>query len=417
VAVKKSNFRRLLSTVETLADLGPEITAERDFSETATTTLALVIQAVAAREGALFTFTDRPAMLSSVAASGFALFPDTAVIPLLPKHVHALLTAGGPQAVSSKTTDTYLSSNGNVAPELFKCIVPLKVGAKLVGLIALGRREGDAGYEADEFEILGLLSTYVALAVHNHTLLQSLQGRVSENLRLLASLHSFYDHTLQAFATAIDVKDLHLRGHSQRVAHYAAGMGEALGLGEHELVGLRAAGYLHDIGKVTVDKNILGKPSTLDAREFREVIDHTTIGHQIVQGVQFPWPQIPEVVRWHHERADGTGYPDRLHAEELSLQVRILAVADTFDAMTSDRAHRPSFSLGEALSELVRMTPQKYDANIVQAMLVQVRRDAVGRGTTTFLDPHIVCNIGVPDIDHMAATVHHKATGGRHYLT
>ena len=417
MAVKKSNFRRLLSTVETLADLGPEITAERDFCQTAAATLALVMQAVAVREGVLFTFTDRPAMLTSLAASGFALFPDTAVIPLLPKHVHALMTAGGPQAVSSKATDTYLSSNGNVAPELFKCIVPLKVGAKLVGLIALGRREGDAAYETDTFEVLELLSTYVALPVHNHTLTQSLHSRVSENLRLLASLHNFYDHTLQAFATAIDVKEFHLRGHSQRVAQYSAGMGEAMGLGEHEVAGLRAAGYLHDIGKVTVDKYILGKPSTLDANEFREVVDHTTIGHQIVQGVQFPWPQIPEVVRWHHERADGTGYPDRLHADELSLQVRILAVADTFDAMTSDRAHRPSFSLGEALSELVRMTPQKYDPSVVQAMLVQVRRDAVGRGAITFLDPHVVCNIGVPDVDHLAATVLHKSTGARHYLT
>ena len=95
MAIQKSNFRRLLSTVETLADLGPEITAERDFPHTAAATLGLVMQTVGAREGALFIFSERPAMLSSVAASGFSLFPDTAVIPLLPKHVHALSTAGG----------------------------------------------------------------------------------------------------------------------------------------------------------------------------------------------------------------------------------------------------------------------------------------------------------------------------------
>ncbi len=402
--------------VETLADLGPEITAERDFPHTAAATLGLVMQTVGAREGALFIFSDRPAMLSSVAASGFSLFPDTAVIPLLPKHVHALSTAG-PQPITSRTWENFLSSNGNIAPELFRCIVPLKVGSKLVGVIALGRREADAQYDLEEFEGLSLLGHYVGLGLQNHSLSQSLEQRISDNLRLLASLHNFYDHTLHAFASAIDMKDPHLHGHSMRVGRYAAGLGEAIGMTEQEVAGLRAGGYLHDIGKVTVDKYIFSKAAALEPREFREVMDHTTIGHQIVHGVQFPWPQIPEIVRWHHERADGSGYPDRLRIDEVSLPVRIVAVADTLDAMTSERAYRPSLSVGEALSELVRLTPQKYDPSVVQALLIQVRRDAVGRNQTTFLDDNLVCNIAAPDVDHLAATVHHKATSGRFLLT
>jgi putative nucleotidyltransferase with HDIG domain len=417
VATQKTNFRRLLSTVETLAELGPEITAERDFPQTAAVLLGRVMQTVGAREGALFLFSDRPAMLSSVAVSGFSLFPDTAVIPLLPKHVHALSTAAGPQPITSRTCENFFSSNGNIAPELFRCIVPLKVGPKLVGAIALGRREGDGQYDLDEFETLGLLGHYVGLGLQNFTLSQSLQQRISENLRLVASLRNFYDHTLQAFANAIDVKDPHLHGHSLRVGRYAAGLGEAMGMTDQEVAGLRAGGYLHDIGKVTVDKHIFSKSTALEPREFREVVDHTTIGHQIVHGVQFPWPQIPEIVRWHHERADGSGYPDRLRIDEVSLPVRIVAVADSFDAMTSERAHRPSLSVGEALSELVRATPQKFDPSVVQALLIQVRRDAVGRNQTTFLDRNLVCNIAAPDVDHLAATVHHKATSGRRLLT
>jgi putative nucleotidyltransferase with HDIG domain len=416
VAIQKSNFRRLLSTVETLADLGPEITAERDFAQTAAATLGLVMQTVGAREGALFIFSERPAMLSSLASRGFSLFPDTAVIPLLPKHVHALATAARPQPISSQTFDTFLSSNGNIAPELFRCVVPLKVGSKLVGVIALGRREGDSQYELDELEALGLLGHYVGLGLQNFSLSQSLEQRISENLRLMASMHNFYDHTLNAFASAIDMKDPHLHGHSMRVGRYAAGLGQAIGMTDQEVAGLRAGGYLHDIGKVTVDKYIFSKAGALEPREFREVMDHTTIGHQIVHNVQFPWPQIPEIVRWHHERADGSGYPDRLRIDEVSLPVRIVAVADTFDAMTSDRAYRPSLSVGEVLSELVRMTPQKYDPSVVQALLIQVRRDAVGRNQTTFLDSNLVCNIAAPDVDHLAATVHHKATSGRYLL-
>jgi len=417
VAIQKTNFRRLLATVETLADLGPEITAEREFPHTASATLGLIMLAVGAREGALFIFKDRPAMLSSVAAAGFSLFPDAAIIPLLPKHVHALSTAPGPQPVSSANWENFLSSNGNIAPELFRCIVPLKVGSKLVGIIALGQREGDAAYDHEGFEALRLLGHYVALALQNYVLGQSLQQRITENLRMLASLHNFYDHTLHAFASAIDVKDPHLHGHSLRVGRYAAGLGQALGMTEQETAGLRAGGFLHDIGKVTVDKHIFSKAAALEPREFREVMDHTTIGHQIVHGVQFPWPQIPEIVRWHHERADGSGYPDRLRIDEVSLPVRIVAVADSFDAMTSDRAYRTSLPVGEALSELVRLTPQKFDPSVVQALLIQVRRDAVGRNQTTFLDENLVCNIAAPDVDHLAATVQHKATSGRFLLT
>ncbi len=412
---KQTDFRRLLLTFKTLAELGPELTAERDFRESARSMLTLLMQAVDAREGAIFMFSDRPAMLTSVAADGFSLFPEKAVIPLLPKHVHALTVSEMPQALSARSCEGFLSANGNVAPELFKCIQSLKVGNKLVGMIGLGRREGEALYHDEEFEALSLLATYVGLAVHNHALTETLQKRVAENLRLLASLHGFYEHTLQAFACAIDVKDPHMRGHSQRVARYAAGIAQAMGLDEKEVVGLRAAGYLHDVGKVTVDKYIFSKPGKLDPNEFREMADHTTIGHQIVHGVEFPWKEIPEVVRSHHERADGSGYPDKLHGNESSLPVRITAVADTFDAMTSERAHRHSLSVGEALSDMVRLTPTKYDSQVVQALLIQVRRDATGRNSPTFLDDHVPCSIAPTDVDHLAAMVHHRTNNGRVY--
>src|SRR5207253_1233922 len=84
-------------------------------------------------------------------------------------------------------------------------------------------------------------------------------------------------------------------------------IGDALGLDSNDVAAVRSAGYLHDIGKVAVDKRLFGKPTVLDAEEFQEMADHTTVGHQIVTGVQFPWPFVPEVVRWHHERADGSG--------------------------------------------------------------------------------------------------------------
>jgi putative nucleotidyltransferase with HDIG domain len=343
--------------------------------------------------------------------------PEPAFVPLLPKHVHALTAARGPIVLNSSTYSVFLSSNGNVAPELFKCIAPLRAAGKLAGVIALGRRPGDAQYESSELDAMELICSYVALAVQNHALTQTIAQRVSENLRLMASLHGFYDNALEAFATAIDVKHVNIHGHSLRVGRYASAIGEALGMEAGEVAGLRSAGYLHDIGKVAVDRRLFSKAGALDAEEFREMADHTVVGHQIVSSVQFPWPKIPEAVRWHHERSDGSGYPDALATDDLSMAVRIIGLADTFDAMTSARPYREPLSVGSALSELVRMAPQKYDPNVVQGLLIQVRRDAVGSNRVPLLADRTTVNIAASDIDHLAATLQHKVARGKAYST
>jgi HD-GYP domain-containing protein (c-di-GMP phosphodiesterase class II) len=130
--------------------------------------------------------------------------------------------------------------------------------------------------------------------------------------------------------------------------------------------------------------------------------------------VQFPWPQIPEIVRWHHERSDGSGYPDGLANNDVPMPVRIVALADTFDAMTSLRPYREPISLGATLNEIVRITPQKFDPNAVHALLVQIRRDAVGNNAL-FLDDRSAGSLGPTDIDHLAATLQHKISNARTY--
>ncbi|MGA3091179.1 MAG: HD domain-containing phosphohydrolase [Terriglobales bacterium] len=411
-----ANFRRLLKTVEALADLGPELTADRDFRQTARSMLAAVMEAAGAREAVLFSFGERPSLLTSVDAKGFALLPEPALIPLLPRHVHTLSASAGPVLLNRSTYDVFLSANGNVAPELFKCVCPLKVRGKLAGVIALGRRQGDAVYEEDALDSFEVLSHYVALAIQNHTLSQTLAQRVSENLRLLASLHGFYDNALEAFAAAIDVKHINIQGHSLRVGRYSQAIGEALGMEPADVASLRSAGYLHDIGKVAVDKRLFEKPSELDERESREMRDHTVVGHQIVSQVQFPWPHIPEIVRWHHERGDGSGYPDGLHADELPQAVHIVALADTFDAMTSERPYRQRLSIGAALQELIRLTPQKYDPQALQALLVQVRRDAIGTNRIPILDAEGM-NLSAVDVDQLASTLQHRISHDKLFLT
>jgi len=374
------------------------------------------MEAAGAREAVLFSFGERPSLLTSVDSQGFALLPEPSLIPLLPRHIQTLTATAGPVLLNSSTYDIFLSSNGNVAPELFKCVCPLKVRGKLAGLIALGRRPGDAVYEEDALVAFEMLSHYVALAIQNHTLGQTLAQRVSENLRLLASLHGFYDNALEAFAAAIDVKHVNIHGHSLRVGRYAQAIGEALGMDPSSVASLRSAGYLHDIGMVAIDKRLVGKTSKLDDEESREMRDHTVVGHQIVSHVQFPWPQIPEIVRWHHERQDGSGYPDGLHGDEIPQAVRIVALAETFDAMISERPYRERMSVGTALQELIRLTPQKYDPQALQALLIQVRRDAIGTNRTPILEPEGM-DLSAGDVDQLASTLQHRISQDKLFLT
>ena len=416
VGVNRDNLRRVLRTVEALSDLGPQITAEHEFPDIARSMLTAMIEAAGAREGALFLYSDKPSMLSSVTSQGFVMLPDPAVIPLLPRHAHSLLAAREPVLLQGGNHDSFLSQNGNVAPEMFKCLAPLRVGRELVGLVALGRRASEGSYSAEDLETLSLLTHYVALAAHNHNLSRSLTQRVSENLKLLASMHGLHDSTLEAFAAAIDVKHVNVHGHSLRVGKYAASIAEGLGMDSAEVTGLRSAGYLHDIGKVAVDKYLFGKTSALDAAEFREMADHTTVGYDIVKDLRFPWPKIAEIVRGHHERGDGSGYPDGLRQDELSMPVRIVALADTFDAMTSERPYRDRMPLGMALHELVKLAPLKFDPDVVQALLLQIRRDATGSARFPLLEGSLANSLAPADIDQLAAMLQHKMNQGRDLL-
>ncbi|HEY6967779.1 MAG TPA: HD domain-containing phosphohydrolase, partial [Candidatus Angelobacter sp.] len=198
------------------------------------------------------------------------------------------------------------------------------------------------------------------------------------------------------------------------------------GLSEKEVTEIRSAGYLHDIGKVSVDKHIFSKTGALEPVEFREMSDHTVVGHQIVSKVHFPWQGVPDVVRWHHERSDGSGYPDHLRADEVSLPVKITAVADTFDAMLSDRPYRKKLSLGEVAAQISWLAPNRLDPNVVQALLVQLRRDAVSLTTPLrpwaktmekprkpFLDPEVPCTISPTDVDLLASELNRRLNGSR----
>lgn len=184
--------------------------------------------------------------------------------------------------------------------------------------------------------------------------------------------HIVRDSALLAFVrnltTAIDAKDAYTRGHSERVARMAAWLGWELGCDQSQCATLLLAGLLHDVGKIGLRTNVLRKPGKLTADEFAHVQSHVEIGLRMLHGIP-PLESILPAVRHHHERWDGQGYPDRLAGEEIPRIARILAVADAFDAMTSDRPYRRALSMDEVKRTLDLGAGVQWDPQVVDAYL------------------------------------------------
>jgi diguanylate cyclase (GGDEF)-like protein/putative nucleotidyltransferase with HDIG domain len=185
-----------------------------------------------------------------------------------------------------------------------------------------------------------------------------------EHAKQIANLHL---RTIEALSLAIEAKDHTTHSHLRRVQVYALEIGKELGVSEAELNAIRAASMLHDIGKLAVPENILSKPGRLTPEEFEKMKIHPIVGAQILDRVQFPYPVVP-IVRSHHEKWDGTGYPDGLSRYAIPVGARILAAVDCFDALTSERPYRQAMSPDEAMESLRKETGSSFDPQVVEVM-------------------------------------------------
>ncbi|HET7204678.1 MAG TPA: HD domain-containing phosphohydrolase [Steroidobacteraceae bacterium] len=179
---------------------------------------------------------------------------------------------------------------------------------------------------------------------------------------------------IESLALLAESQDACKHGRSRRIADYAAGIGNALALPGHTVRGLRIMGQLVDVGMLQIPRELLWRPGTLTPSEFELVKTHAERGYDILRQIEFPWP-VAEVVRQHHERLDGSGYPRGLRGEDILLEARIIAVADAVEAMLSQRPHRPALGLDTCIEELQSQAGRRYDARVVKAC-VKILRDA-----------------------------------------
>ena len=195
------------------------------------------------------------------------------------------------------------------------------------------------------------------------------QRRVEEELRGdYERLRGMFEDTVKVLASVVDLRDPYTAGHQRRVAQLSCAIARGMGLSEERVEGLRITGLVHDIGKVNVPSEILSRPGKLTESELSLVQNHARLGYEILREVDFSWP-VAEVVLQHHERMDGSGYPQKLSGDNILLEARVLAVADVVEALSSNRPHRPALGLEEALREISENRGILYDEAVVDACL------------------------------------------------
>jgi len=237
--------------------------------------------------------------------------------------------------------------------------LPMMIRDQNLGLLLVGEKRGGLPFRGEDVFLARFLLQKAALSVENIALYES----------MVSNLHS----TLGALVRAMEAKDPYTRQHSRRVTNLAVLTAEVMELGLDQIEALKFAGYLHDIGKIGVKDHILLKQGQLTAQEYQEIKRHPVIGESIIRAMDLSQDER-HIVRHHHERWDGGGYPDGLTGEDIPLLARVVAVADAYDAMTSDRSYRASRNVSQAVAELKRCAGSQFDPQVVVAFLGMLAR-------------------------------------------
>ncbi len=237
--------------------------------------------------------------------------------------------------------------------------IPIQSKDELIGVLNLnskGPRSADESsiFDVKDLDFLSTLANHAAVVINNSQLYERLQKN--------------YINIIQTLTAAIDAKDPSTRGHSARVAEYAVAIAKELNMPMESLKTIQSASYLHDVGKIGIPEHILAKPSGLTDEEFEIIKTHPAISAKILAPVHFEEPIVP-IVRHHHERFAGGGYPDNIKGDLIPLEARILTLADSFDAMISSRPYRSAHTVDWAMDEIRNCSGKQFDPEIAEVFL------------------------------------------------
>ena len=319
-------------------------------------------------------------MISTVARAIILLVEDDAGVR---RELADLLGGLGYEVVSANSAEQALNVLDVVAPDLI--LADVHLGA-MSGIELCSRVKNDPRYELTPVVILTAVSELgsrvAGLAAGADDFFSKpvefaeLRARVATLLRVKVLVDQLErtEAVITTLALTIEVRDAYTSGHSDRLAHYAVAVGRALGVDARTLRALRLAGYLHDLGKLAVPDSILLKPGLLDAQERKLMQAHPIVGSDLVQGLR-GLDLVRPIIRHHHERLDGSGYPDGLKGEAIPLGARIISCVDVYDALHSPRPYRSALPQNKAVSVLLRETDSGYWDPAIVCTFVDVLRD------------------------------------------
>jgi response regulator RpfG family c-di-GMP phosphodiesterase len=233
-------------------------------------------------------------------------------------------------------------------------VVPIKRKEQTIGIMLITNLTGNKKFTEKDFQFISTLVNQASIAI--------------ENAQLYEELQNHFTDTIRALVTAMETKDSYTYGHSDRVTRYSMMIAKQLSIPQGEVRQLEYIALLHDIGKIGIEEEILRKPTSLTKEEWSIVKNHSALGGSIVKPIKF-LKDGEETIRHHHEWFDGTGYPDGLAGETIPEYSRIIAVADAFDAMTSERPYRKGMADATALAELRRCSGEQFDPKMVELFI------------------------------------------------
>ncbi len=377
----ESTTQKLIHTFGALADLGQEIANKGEFNEMVRTSLHLLLGTLAIRRGTVVECLLDCDDTECLAVWG--LGDDAQIrLTLSAAEREAFLNAAS-CILSSSVADPALAKfferhRVDLEGKGIELIVPMVVRGELTGLVLLGGKASGESFADSDLEVIQAMVRHVGVGIHSHRLLGQIEQRAEENRRLYDDLRAIYRDTVRAFAAAIDIKDKYTQGHSERVGKYCEIIARELGWGEEEVEGIAIAGYLHDIGKLVVERDVINAPYKIDAKNSSELNRHPAAGFEILSPIHHPYADIPLMAKYHHERLDGRGYPDGLSGDQIPFGAKIVTLADSFDAMTTDRPYKTRRSFEDVIEDFRRNTGKQFDSQVVLAFCRAVLKELNG---------------------------------------
>jgi len=368
---------KLIYTFGALADLGQEIAGTGDFSEMVRTSLHLLLGTLALRRGAVAECGgDSSLRCVAVWGLGDEVLSEFAVSDAERKE---LINADAHDCLVRESAIGFISrQRQQLTGEGIELVLPMIVRGEVTGLVLLGGKASGEEFSTADFDTIKAMVRHIGVGIHTHRLLEEVAQRAEENGRLYEELRAIYRDTVRAFAAAIDIKDKYTQGHSERVGRYSEIIARELGWSEQEVEGIQIAGYLHDIGKLIVDRDIINAPYHIDAKRSSDLNKHPAAGYEILSPINHPYADIPLMAKYHHERLDGRGYPDGLVDEQIPIGAKIVSLADSFDAMTTDRPYRRRRSFEDVVRDLRENSGKQFDGKVVAAFARAILKEVTG---------------------------------------